>query len=287
MRRIYRFSLALVFASTVLFLAPPSLTVPACLLATSPLLYFTYKALKLSILHSFTLYTVWTLYMCAIFSPLFLLIGKVAVLVVYIPLLLVFKDIKHEASPLFLICQTLFWDTPLILFMRIMAYIGVRALEPFYSEINDKLIVGSLPFEHDVVILSKLKVGAVINMCREYSGPLAKYAEFGIQQYRVPTPDLCQPPDLAAIIRACEFMKNFGEKNPSQRIFVHCKGGRARAAVMSLCYLMYMKKSISEEVDIAKELDNLVAKRSVTSRAVLKYPVLIAFREYLLKFKGK
>ena len=51
-----------------------------------------------------------------------------------------------------------------------------------------------MPLEVDVRYLHTEKnVGPVVNMCREYRGPVAEYAQYGIQQVHLPTPDVCEP----------------------------------------------------------------------------------------------
>ncbi len=62
--------------------------------------------------------------------------------------------------------------------------------------------VGSLPLPSDVVALAEeFNVGAVVNMCIEYSGPVQHYEEKGIQQLRLPTVDTCSPskPDVGKV----------------------------------------------------------------------------------------
>lgn len=247
------------------------------IMASLPLFYFCYKALHLSLAHSAILYTIWCLYTCLVFSPLYYLFGRYILLSIYIPLFLVLKDIKDTPSLLFLFIQSILWDTPLILFMRCMSLLGMRALEPFYSAINEHLVIGSMPLESDVNTLHELGVGAVVNMCREYPGPVEAYNHHNILQFRAPTPDLCQP-HLHALIEGVTFMQKFHKEHPTKQIFVHCKGGRARAATMGLCYLITTEKvNITHFEDIKKIVDAMVARRPVVTPAILKYPVLKEF----------
>jgi atypical dual specificity phosphatase len=159
-----------------------------------------------------------------------------------------------------------------------MSYCGARALEPFYSEINEFLVIGSLPLQGDGNTLVSLNCGAVVNMCRESEGPISEYNRLGIIQHRAPTADLC-PPSLQSLITACEFMKEFRRNFPSKRIFVHCKGGRARAATMALCFLL--SEDTCQGFDQYKVLEMLQSKRKVITSAILKYEVIEEFKQHI------
>jgi hypothetical protein len=53
---------------------------------------------------------------------------------------------------------------------------------------------GSLPLPQDVPRLAKdFGVGAVVNMTREYAGPLAAYTQHGIRHLHLPTVDTAAP----------------------------------------------------------------------------------------------
>ncbi len=114
---------------------------------------------------------IWSIYMNAILAPFYLFVGKWIILSIYLPLFVVFAKKPHQpASWLYLKLQTLLWDTPLFLWMRIchIAF-GTRALPPFASIISEDLVIGSAPFQSDVAIMwdaRALNVGAVVNMCR-------------------------------------------------------------------------------------------------------------------------
>ena len=59
-----------------------------------------------------------------------LILLRFYVLVVYIPILIVFYKRPHEkASRLFLVLQTVFWDWPLLAWMKWYASFGATALQ--------------------------------------------------------------------------------------------------------------------------------------------------------------
>ena len=78
-------------------------------------------------------------------------------------------------------------------------------------------------------------VGAVVNTCEEYAGPVKAYQAAGIQQLRVPTVDFTHP-SLESVERAVAFMQQHVAEG--KRIYVHCKAGRARSGTVVLCYLI-------------------------------------------------
>ena len=72
-------------------------------------------------------------------------------------------------------------------------------------------------------------------------------------------------------------MEEFIKQNPGKRIFVHCKGGRGRAAVMTTAYYLKVQNG-SNPKDIVTMLKS---KRGVVSTAVLKYPALLQYHEFV------
>jgi hypothetical protein len=91
-------------------------------------------------------------------------------LLIYIPLLLVItkKPDKHIPKRLSFL-QYLFFCLPLLIWMRLCHFLGIRALEPFISEIDSTLCIGSMPQPGDATLLKQHGVGLVVNMCYEVS----------------------------------------------------------------------------------------------------------------------
>jgi len=105
----------------------------------------------------------------------------------------------------------------------------------WWDEIDDAVVMGALPFARDVPALQRLGVGAVVNTCEEYAGPVAAYARAGIVQLRIPTFDFT-PPTLEDVMRGVEFMQQ--QIGQGRRVYVHCKAGRARSGTVVLCWLI-------------------------------------------------
>ena len=125
-----------------------------------------------------------------------------------------------------------------------------------------------MPLPSDVAYLNSQKVRAVVNMCREYEGPLELYKKHDIEQLHCPTADLCEP-SIEHLQQAVAFIQS--HTSAQRRVVVHCKGGRGRAVAVALCYL------ISQGHDPHQAMDLICAKRSVAARAVLRSPAIKKF----------
>jgi atypical dual specificity phosphatase len=203
-------------------------------------------------LDALILTALWTPYLLVSFWPLYIIFKHYTMLCVYAPLVVIFlKKPYQPAGPFFLKLETVLWDWPLILWVRILCALGRRGLRPFYSEVDNFISLGSMPVGRaDAELLRSYGVGAVVNMCREYAGPEQQLLQSGIVQHRAPTPDICEP-SFSALLGALRFIHNFrvaywpplvnnnleGERK-AKRVFVHCKAGPARSAAVVYCYLL-------------------------------------------------
>jgi atypical dual specificity phosphatase len=106
----------------------------------------------------------------------------------------------------------------------------------WWDEVTPHVFLGALPLRRDVPKLAQLGVRGVINLCREYRGPLREYRKFGIEQLWLPTVDFNPPsvPDIAQGVKFLDDMTGHGKK-----VYVHCKAGRARSATVVLCWLVH------------------------------------------------
>mmetsp|Transcript_61139 Transcript_61139/g.167571 ORF Transcript_61139/g.167571 Transcript_61139/m.167571 type:complete len:324 (+) Transcript_61139:106-1077(+) len=167
-----------------------------------------------------------------------------------------------------------YWfDLPLVTVGYILREVfGIRLFCPFASVIDDEIVQGSMPFPSDVATMAnEYNVGAVVNMCREWPGPTAQYAAHGIVQLHLPHQDTTSP-FYDPLMAGCKFMKDFlaDPKNKGKRVYVHCKGGIARASTMTLSHYIVNR---GKEAGAAVEM--MVEKRPVVMRKVAKYPVIL------------
>ena len=143
----------------------------------------------------------------------------------------------------------------------------------WWTLIEKGLYLGAIPLVGDARKFSSLGITGVVNFCEESEGPVAIYAELGIEQLRLPTIDFV-PPTLANIQRGIEFINQHLQRGGG--VYVHCKAGRARSATLVLCYLMTSKQLTAEA---AQEL--ISRKRPQVYRWICARPVVDEFAKTL------
>lgn len=105
----------------------------------------------------------------------------------------------------------------------------------YWDEVDDVVVLGSMPLPRHVDELHALGVRGVINMCDEYAGPEALYRRAGIRQLHLPTIDFVAP-SLEDVRAGVAFLREHERRG--ERVYVHCKAGRGRSATVVLCWLM-------------------------------------------------
>ncbi len=162
-----------------------------------------------------------------------------------------------------LVARLLFWPT------LAWNYLLAKWLHRrnWWDEIDKDVLIGALPLKSDVPALKRAGIGAVVNTCREYAGPIRAYAEAGITQFRIPTTDFTAP-ELADIESAVQFMQQ--QIAAGKRIYVHCKAGRARSATVVLCWLIEAKNLTPEQAQQWILKCRPHAHRHLTRRAVVQ-----------------
>jgi len=232
-------------------------------------------------------------------------------LCLYSPLFVVLFLNTETVNPVSLGFQTVLWDSPLMLWMRLAAASGARALTPFYSEISEHISVGSLPLNVcDIEFLTGQGVTLVVNLCREYQG-LAEYHDHGVSHLYLPTPDFTEP-SLEHVELACLVIQTHlklgnttdnltnvnisgtatlsvaspkSKSRQQPRVFIHCKGGRGRAVTTALCWLLWYKIHIqgTRSYSIADAMTTIKARRSTAVSAVANYTVVRLFHAKLVE----
>jgi len=116
--------------------------------------------------------------------------------------------------------------------------------------VDDGVVIGSLPSATDLRRLSAQGVGAVVNLCEEFPGDARTLAACGLTQLRLPTLDYHCPSE-EDLLRGVQFIRD--QIAAGRKVFVHCKAGRGRSAILVLCYLMATRNlSAPEAVTILK-----------------------------------
>lgn len=115
----------------------------------------------------------------------------------------------------------------------------VLKVRNWWDPVNEHIVIGAWPFAADVPKLAKLQIGAVVNTCEEYEGPVEQYEKHDIVQHRMPTIDFTHPlyDDVKG---AVEFMDQ--QIAAGRKVYVHCKAGRARSATVVICWLIKNEK---------------------------------------------
>jgi atypical dual specificity phosphatase len=64
----------------------------------------------------------------------------------------------------------------------------------------------------------------------------ADWEKRGVKYFWLPTPDFVYSPTIEDIDKAVQFIRSFEGTN--QSVYVHCKAGRSRSALICACYLV-------------------------------------------------
>ena len=161
--------------------------------------------------------------------------------------------------------RTIFYPT-LLWNMLLGRWLKVRN---WWDEVDDDIVLGAFPFASDVEGLSKIGVKAVVNTCEEYEGPVEEYAKHSIEQFRMPTVDFTHP-SLEDVTAAVAFIES--QVSQGNRVYVHCKAGRARSATVAICWLM-KSRGISKE----QGQEILSQARPHINQRLCSRPVVIEF----------
>lgn len=149
----------------------------------------------------------------------------------------------------------------------------ILKIRHWWDQVDPNVIVGAFPFARDVPAMHEAGVRAVVNTCEEYAGPQTEYEKFGIEQFYMPTTDFTHP-KLEDVERAVEFVQNHVDKD--EKVYIHCKAGRARSATVALCWLMKYRGMTADEAQA-----KLLEARPHTNPKVAERPVVQEFAKKL------
>lgn len=156
---------------------------------------------------------------------------------------------------------------PSILYARTLEYMGIRQ---WYNRIDEICVLGALPMLHNYKEIIKAEnVKAVLTLNEdhelEYSIPKSEWNNLGIDYLQIQVRDYVGVASLDQLKAGVEFIKK--HKSQNETVYVHCKAGRYRSALMVACYLCNEKKLKPEEAAaIIKEIRPIVilsAKRQM------------------------
>lgn len=104
-----------------------------------------------------------------------------------------------------------------------------------FDWINKNIAVGTEVFEADIPILLSKGFGAVLDMRAEASHNPNKLKSLGIVYKRIPVIDM-QVPTIDQMLEGVYFLDDCMANG--LKVYVHCKYGRGRSAVMVIAYLI-------------------------------------------------
>eukprot|EP00548_Thalassiothrix_antarctica_P009938 CAMPEP_0194155944 /NCGR_PEP_ID=MMETSP0152-20130528/66547_1 /TAXON_ID=1049557 /ORGANISM="Thalassiothrix antarctica, Strain L6-D1" /LENGTH=200 /DNA_ID=CAMNT_0038863243 /DNA_START=7 /DNA_END=606 /DNA_ORIENTATION=- len=165
-----------------------------------------------------------------------------------------------------------FFDIPLLWAAFVCREVfGLRMLSPFCNILDETIVQGSLPFPSDIKTLAEepYNVGLIINMCDEYNGAVKEMTKYGIVQCRLPHQDTTAP-SYESVMKGCKAIKEFRRKSKNKRVYIHCKGGIARASTMTLAHYIW-----NENKDPDAAIKEMKSKRHVVMVTVQTYPAII------------
>ncbi len=189
-------------------------------------------------------------------------------LLCFVPIGLIMSR-KSRDSQYSLVAQVLMhvlYDVPLLISGYICLLFNIRLFAPFFNIMDKNIIQGSLPYPQDVKKMASAGVTAVVNMTIEYPGPVGGYNKYGIEQLRLPFVDTT-PPSADGLRKGAAFIKSHLEANPKGKVYIHCKGGIARASTMTLAHYILNHN----ETDTGKRIAEMISRRPVVFAGVQEF----------------
>ncbi|KAI8049418.1 protein-tyrosine phosphatase-like protein [Gilbertella persicaria] len=108
----------------------------------------------------------------------------------------------------------------------------------WYNRLDRHVILGALPTPSQIKKLHQQeRVDTVVNLCAEFPGYKKLYRDLDIKQIRLETPDFSIP-SIEMIRQGIQEIEHRKQQNPKSTVYLHCKAGRGRSAVIAVCYLL-------------------------------------------------
>ena len=171
--------------------------------------------------------------------------------------------------------QALNWLTARTIFYPTLAWNMLLGrwlkIRNWWDPIDDLVIVGAFPFARDVQGLAQAGIGAVVNTCEEYPGPVDAYKKYDIEQFWMPTIDFTHPA-FNDVCKAVEFIDS--NVAVGKKVYIHCKAGRGRSATVAICWLMKAK-----QITAAEAQKWLSEKRPHINQHLTERPVVQRFEK--------
>jgi predicted protein tyrosine phosphatase len=117
--------------------------------------------------------------------------------------------------------------------------------KPWWTEIDEVIVLGALPLEHQINEIKALGVTHVIALVEPFElkrgivrpAQQQQWEENGIIFKLIPTADFYGVPKKK-IAEANDYIETERQKNPKAKFYIHCKAGRGRSTTIVLCNKM-------------------------------------------------
>eukprot|EP00592_Proboscia_alata_P021174 CAMPEP_0194406726 /NCGR_PEP_ID=MMETSP0176-20130528/4830_1 /TAXON_ID=216777 /ORGANISM="Proboscia alata, Strain PI-D3" /LENGTH=342 /DNA_ID=CAMNT_0039206017 /DNA_START=46 /DNA_END=1071 /DNA_ORIENTATION=- len=199
----------------------------------------------------------------------------------YLPMYTIsLHDRRYQYGPFGTFVVQTFFDMPLMIAGYVCReFFDVRLLAPFCNILDDTIVQGSLPFPSDIATLAAepYNVGLIVNMCREYLGATVQMKKHNIVQCHLPHQDTTAP-SYESLVRGCACIQQFKKDHPTKRVYIHCKGGIARASTMTLAHYV-----CNEDQDPLVAVQTMNAKRPVVFTGVRDFPAILKLNDERLE----
>jgi len=156
-----------------------------------------------------------------------------------------------------------FWLSFAVLRLRdYFTYVPLPGQERLAST-SPTLAIGGMPLPWQIRSMHSRGIRGIVNVCDEFEGYPGLYSELGVEQCRCPTVDYCNvsPKNIAKGVSFIHRKVQAGES-----VYVHCKSGIGRCAMVLVCYFATHHNMSVEEANAyvkswRKEVINNVSLR--------------------------
>ena len=168
---------------------------------------------------------------------------------------------------------------PSIAKMLATSWWKLNPAKQWYNRLDETVILGALPFRSQTKeLVEKENVRAVISYneayeLRYFTNSKKEWADRGVEQHWFTTVDF-DPPSLPNIWAGLRVIDLYKKRNES--VYVHCKAGRGRSAVATVCYLIR-----ANNMDPEKAIEFARSKRPHISINERQRQRIIEFHESL------
>ena len=136
---------------------------------------------------------------------------------------------------------------PTILYGVLLEKTGFRT---WYTRVDDHCVLGAIPMKHnyqEIVIKENIKGVLTMNEDHEleFSVSREEWSKLGVEVMQIPIKDYTGVASLEQLKKGVDFINTHRSQN--QSVYVHCKAGRYRSALMVACYLINTKQYTPEE----------------------------------------